>query len=386
MKYTTCSYRPLVYDGDSIVYHTALTLTLLQRARTSLIATIAKLTDARNDPSILRYFTLLGALVEYVRYRMYLQSAKDLSLSLLVDPEDSDLSDWEAALDALSITRTNSGLTPADGWQKDSGIRIKEAYKSVWKIINKIANVFADEDNVTVNDEHKLNAMAQFVASFGNTELRIVAGHSPDIAQIYAIANSTGKIISLYNQPDPLLQDDISAGRNYALHTAENLVHEFGHVLDFRTGNRMYDEEWSFMRKEFGRLIICGTKPNGDPDQRSSLLRGFNVNDGWNIQFRQNKLNLEDFMACYHPSNDTELCDDPTQTKKDELCFELEIERIADMFLFWNYSDDVDYDFTSDDRGQTLYAFANGLEWSRGNTTLTPTGFMGWIIEVGETT
>jgi hypothetical protein len=54
------------------------------------------------------------------------------------------------------------------------------------------------------------------------------------------------------------------------------------------------------------------------------------------------------------------------------------------MFLFWVYADDPDYAFSGDDRGDALSTFANGGEWARGSTTLTATGFEGWITQIAQ--
>lgn len=294
------------------------------------------------------------------------------------------MTDWQSALELFDITLNAQGLTTSEGWEIENGRRVKEAYTAVYKIIRAIARALAAADEVPVDDDYILKAILQFVDSFSGVELRLVAGSDVDAPQIYAITNPNGNPITLYNTPTPLLQTDIDADRDYALHTAENLVHEFGHILDFRTGGLMYLDEWFFMRKLFGNFIDCGTKPNGDDDLRSSLLRGFNVNEGWDFNLRQNKLGLAQFGDCYNPLDDQELCDDPTQTKKDELCQELEIERIADMFLFWVYSDDSAYAFTNDDRGEALRIFANGGSWSRGGTSLTTTGFLAWIVQAAE--
>ena len=118
-----------------------LRIQFLLQAQTSLESAISKITSARSDTSFGRYITLLGAIIDYINYQIYLQTAKDLSVDLLVDPENSTLADWKAALTALTITLENKDVSAANGWDRDSGIRVKEAYKAVWKIINKIAKL-----------------------------------------------------------------------------------------------------------------------------------------------------------------------------------------------------------------------------------------------------
>lgn len=310
----------------------------------------------------------------------------DTLLSALNDSQTT-LAEWEAALGLFGISLTvATGLDKNTMWGKgispNKGERAREAYTGVTKVIKAIARTYAAADGVPVNDNYRLKAIARFLDSFGGIELRIVAGSDVDQAWIYA-RTTNQNLLTIYDHPNPLLQTDIDAGRDYALLTAENLVHEFGHLLDFRTGGAMYPE-WEIIRREFGRFINCGELPNGEADLRSSLLRGFDIGEGWNISFRQNRMTLNEFTDCYNPANDEEMCDDPTQTKKDELCQELEIERIADMFLFWVYRDNPGYAFTSDDRGQALQVFTERGHWTRGTTSLTTTGFSGWIESITE--
>jgi hypothetical protein len=79
-------------------------------------------------------------------------------------------------------------------------------------------------------------AILQFIDTFGETELRIIAGMDDEDETAYAITDPSGQIISLYNNPELRAADQ---ARGYPLHTAANLVHEFGHGLSFSLGNEM---------------------------------------------------------------------------------------------------------------------------------------------------
>jgi hypothetical protein len=151
-----------------------------------------------------------------------------------------------------------------------------------------------------VDDEYLLQAIALFVDAFGGLELQIVAGNNSVRPATYAITSASGNLITLYNTPNPLLQADVVAGRNYALHTAENLVHEFGHVLDIRTGNIIYPQEWELMRVLFSISRNCGDEQN--PRIVRSQALGFDPDIGWDFTLRQNKQPLSEFTGCSNPT------------------------------------------------------------------------------------
>lgn len=334
-------------------------------ATTPVPPTIATLQDAQTD---------LNTLTDQM------QSIRDdlqAMLDALNPANQNSLADWRNALTSFGVTLSvDSSLNFNMEWGKGGGERAREACTAVQKIISAIARTLAGGSS-QITDEHRLNAILQFGDTFNNVQLNIIPGHD-SIAETYA-KTKDGNEVNLWNNPSPLLAVDESRG--YPLWTAENLTHEFGHVLQFRAGSNLYTQ-WTSMRREFGRFINCGVDQNGNPDNRPSLLRGFDIGDGWNIDLRQNRTPLSGFSDCYKPQNDQELCDDSTQLKKDELCQALEVERLADMFLFWVFADDPDYAFSSDDRGQALSAFSNGGSWSRGSTSLVATGFLGWIEQV----
>jgi hypothetical protein len=171
----------------------------------------------------------------------------------LVDPDNSTLQDWEDALELFEIQLTvvEGGLGPNDtGWDKDAE-RVRAAYKAVYRIISRIADASYNNDLVA--------GALQFVQTFGVTTLQLTL-HRVDEQGIrtstpYAeTQNPGGSIIFLYTDPDPEYLTTPDSNRGYVVHTAENITHEFGHVLVFRNGsdNSGIYTEWA------GSLTVTG--------------------------------------------------------------------------------------------------------------------------------
>jgi hypothetical protein len=115
--------------------------------------------------------------------------------------------------------------------------RLQNAYKAVQNTINKIATEFAGGSSPT--NDNKLRAALLFIDVFGGTEFRLEPGSNPDNPNSAA---STGIIAS-----GPVIYLYLTVGSNTNhLHTTENIVHEFGHVLVFRNGtdNSEIYKEW----------------------------------------------------------------------------------------------------------------------------------------------
>jgi hypothetical protein len=149
--------------------------------------------------------------------------------------------------------------------------------------------------------------------------------------------------------------------------------------------------EWEDIRLLAGENLNCEPDPSKDPIWIGSISRGFDIDEGWDVDQRQNKQTLDEFVAlgkCVKPT-DADICS--LNPIKDQLCQYLEIERIADMFLFWVYADDPDYDFFTDStdsriasRALALSNFSNGISWTWNSVPLTATGFANWIAQVAE--
>lgn len=286
-------------------------------------------------------------------------------------------------------------LSVADGlqctlWETNNDERITEVYKAIQKTALAIGREMANRDNVALDDNYELLGVLQFIDSFGGLELRIANGMTTDsngnpVLPVGYALTENANLILLWD--DAVLRDE-DTSRGYPLYTAQNLVHEFGHVLDIRTGNTMINE-WEQMRQEFGELVYCGDDETGNPISKGSATRGFGIQEGWSVfENRENRLDFSDFN-CFIPTDEMVCTDDPN---KDTLCTEMELERIADMFLFWVYSDIVGYQFDINNletrpqtRANALYAFSHGEEWTRNNITLTPSGFLNWVILSGDT-
>jgi hypothetical protein len=104
-------------------------------------------------------------------------------------------------------------------------------------IIMRIVGEFAG--GAEPSDDNKLRAALLFIDVFGGTELRLEPGTNPNDPNAAA---STGIIPS-----GPVIYLYLTVGsNNNHLHTTENIVHEFGHVLLFRNGadNSEIYKEW----------------------------------------------------------------------------------------------------------------------------------------------
>lgn len=213
-----------------------------------------------------------------------------------VNPDSSTLQQWEDALELfeISLTVVSGGLGSDTGWDRDQE-RVRAAYKAVYRIIQKIAVGLYSGDIV--------RGVLQFIDTFGGTTLQLTLERTSGTTPYAETQNPGGNIIFLYTAPDTTWRlDDINRG--YIVHTAENITHEFGHVLAFRNGS-----DNSAMYQEWNSIQI--------------YISDFETTLGWsaeNFQFLQNQSLLIDL-----PRN------------------ELEHERIANMFeaLITGYDPDT---------------------------------------------
>jgi hypothetical protein len=238
------------------------------------------------------------------------------------------------------------------------------------KIIRAIARELANLDSLPVDNNYLLKGIIQFIETFGGIELKLDIAPGVDhdndpntplqFPTEYALTQSKDLII-LWANPELLaIDEDI---RGYPLHTAQNIVHELGHVFDNRTNSQMY-QEWETIRLNFAL-------EGGD------VLNAIPVETGWDIfANRQNQMDILEFDDCSSVVTST-------------VCAKLERERLADMFLFWVYNDTPGYSFTSDnpstllsDFGIALENFTLGGTWTRTNgTELSSSGFLFWLTQ-----
>jgi len=195
--------------------------------------------------------------------------------------------------------------------------------------------------------------------------------------------------MTLWLDPVPVIEEArISPG--VPLHTADNLIHEFGHILDLRVAsvNGNLYADWEAIRIDFSRRTAnwCFVQEDGTEVYGTSSERGFTLTEGFvdGDTKRQNRQPRSDFSgACGEQLTDSEICSSPTLADN-SLCQEFEIERIADMFLYWVR----DYGFTPapDRRGPAMDAYVNGMTYVRSsdNVTVAPAGFFSWMATVAE--
>jgi len=273
-------------------------ITHLNNARATLTLYVGKLNEAKTLYT--QCGNTLGKLNEaktlHDQYRQYLQNAYTVLDQFRDDLLASSTADKESALLRFGLTLAPDSAT----WQSDNGQRIQNAYQAVINIINRISSELFCSDTV-------LGAM-QFKQNFNGTELQIVQGSNPNDA---AAAASTGivdrdgvliPVIYLYTMP--------TNSPNH-IHTPENIIHEFGHVLVFRNGqdNSAIYMEWT--------------------QSFTQYISPFDPEDGWGA----NAINLQNRST----------------TDKEQ-------ERIANMFEAWvkGYTPDLVYDPNSP-AGQRLH-------------------------------
>lgn|GEM_PF-1707287 len=183
--------------------------------------------------------------------------------------------------------------------------RLQNAYGAVRNIIVKIATEFSGGSSPT--NDHKLHAALLFIDAFGGTELRIEPSANPNDPDAAASTDilPRGPVIYLY----------LTVGSNTNhIHTVENIVHEFGHVLVFRNGTYTSEiyKEWYVSwngTSEYGIGEFISNFPN-DP----TLGWGANANNLQNTsanEIEQERLAnmFEAFVTGYDPainSDDTE--------------------------------------------------------------------------------
>ncbi len=230
----------------------------------------------------------------------------DEYLNALVNPTSSTLTQWQTALDLLQITLTvsSSGIGGDAGWSRDED-RVKNAYISVYQIISRLSALL---DNDTGQ------AILLFLDAFGGVSLQLtqerISGQTP-----YAeTENPGGNIIFLYLDPDTeRTQADIDRG--YIVHTPANIIHEFGHVLVFRSGGNSSGifQEWQ--------------------NTFWSFISDFDTNQGW-----AGGADGSDFKALANRARRADVVDGVLTAD------ELENERIANLFqaFILGYQPDID--------------------------------------------
>jgi hypothetical protein len=256
------------------------------------------------------------------------------------------VSDVQAKRSALQNTfriclEADSSVTVGNGWDKPE--RVENAYAAVRKIISAIGRELYNGDDV-------LGAL-QFVRTFKYTRLRLVQ-----------LSLQSGAAASTEFDNDISTIGLFTGSQGNFLHIPENIVHEFGHVLLDQNRGAMYDDWEVNVRLKF-----------------TNTRDAIGVADGWsNPGLRQNSFAASTFPDCADAS---------------VLCQKFEIERIADLFLFWVYQDNPDYDFDTSNTNSFLRDVAIAMKnfisnepisWTRtvsGTTiNLMAQGMRHWIL------
>jgi len=252
----------------------------------------------------------------------------------------ADLPATAEGLATFGVTLTIGEGLSEDDWTE---ARMVQASIAVRDIINAIS------------DDWVIGAI-QFMEAFGGTEIQLIDGpytEEPSAAASTKMVDDrpsgTTPVIYLYTRPTGASSDFV--------HSPENIVHEFGHVLVFRH-NDIY-EEWQL-------LWI--------------LISEFDTDMGWSdgIDSLQNQSTLEDFYS-----------GEISRLK-------LEHERVANMFEAWVYDRKPDVNANSEEVRQLRAAWVMWIFMYGGcpetviNTTLTleeqpcGTGFLNWIEQFGD--
>jgi hypothetical protein len=246
--------------------------------------------------------------------------------------------------------KVDSSVTVGNGW--DLNQRVENAYSAVYRMITTIGNQMFGGDSL-------LGAL-QFKRTFRGTRLNLVQ----DVLSTGALAITgiSDKVPDPQNQPDTSTINLYTGTTGADIHTSPNIVHEFGHVLLDQNRGAMY-LDWENIRINF---------------VSANLRDAIGVNDGWSTPgLRQNTFPATQFSACSDPNS---------------LCQEFEIERIADMVLFWVYQGDPGYTFDINNGNSFIkdaaiamqnYVTTDGAEWTRtvGGTpiALTSQGTRHWL-------
>jgi hypothetical protein len=267
-------------------------------------------------------------------------------------------------------------LTLLSGMKADegNGIRVEEVYGAITAIINKLASEYAA--GATVTDAHRFEAILLFQDAFGGVNLILTDGSNLVNAQAYATTNSTTSM-TLWLDPVPVIEEArISPG--VPLHTANNLIHEFGHILDIGVG--LY-ADWEPIRQRFAGVSpnACYSDENGDPVFTISAEKGFEYEDGFqNTDQRENKTPRADYSDCSWSYEYDDICDNRGSGLPQEyrICQTYEVERVTDAFLYWIRG----YGFATDRHGLALESYANGGVFEG----LEPSGFWENIQSLAE--
>jgi len=248
--------------------------------------------------------------------------------------------------------KADSSVTVGNGW--DLNQRVENAYEAVYRMIITIGNQMFSGDSL-------LGAL-QFKRTFRGTRLNLVQNVLSSGA--FAITGIADKVPDPQNQPDTSTINLYTTTTGARIHEAPNIVHEFGHVLLDQNRGAMY-LDWESIRLNFNN--------NG------SIRDAMTITDGWlPPDQRENRFEVSEFPEC--------------STVLGAPCQKLEIERIADMFLYWVYQLDSAYKFDTNSSNTYIkdvamafqnYVKTEGAAWTRtiGGSTinLTSQGMRVWL-------
>jgi hypothetical protein len=278
----------------------------------------------------------------------------DLNSLVMLLQEALTIPASQQGLERFGVALTVGGTLTSADWTQDRLNQAKEAIRAI------IAAMSRDGD--------WLSGALLFMTAFGGTEIRLTNQERQcdpptppeDCITPYAeTENPGGRIIYLYTEPEAdRTQADID--RRYVVHTAANIVHEFGHTLAFRHGSDASEIylEWQ---------------------QIWQLISDFNTDLGWanGLESLQNRSTIEDVEAGLIERN------------------ELEHERIANMFEAWVYNRLPDVGAESGSRRQraayAMWIFMFGeclpenVNIDLRSQPVRPcgTGFLEWIRQYG---
>jgi hypothetical protein len=244
--------------------------------------------------------------------------------------------------DYFGLILTESGTSAT--WE---GNRLLNLLEAVRQIVERIAATLY-EDNIAFG-------AILFRESFGGVTFQLTGGYfSEENQEALASTSPGGDIIYLYMGP-------LRSGET---HSAENIIHELGHSVAFRTS--MY-AEWEPIRVRFSREIPIIV--NEVATTVISTLEGFGVTEGWREEYqslRQNTYDYTQFAACRNLSHES-------------ICQEVEEERLADMFLAWVSVGDP---FDNSERGIAMRSFVEGSRYTRQRLDVDLLGMAEWIKRV----
>lgn len=233
-------------------------------------------------------------------YQAYLQAAQG-ALQPIYDAVNAlDVGQKKNALEdpeKFNITlESDSSITSGNGWDKPE--RVEQAYTAVVRIVNAISQKLYRGDTI-------ISAL-QFKRTFGGTHLRLIP---LPITSGAASTNMADRIPDPGNTPDtPVIEMYIGSDQTY-VHSAENITHEFGHVIVLRNGGdnsamyKEWDDSWNGISASgIGQFISPPFAPGEGWGSNASRLQNVMPYTGSDLENERIANMFEAWVTGYAPA------------------------------------------------------------------------------------